>query len=496
MSPDLLEHVHPEVRLRRAALPDRENARFLWEEAARYLSPIESSEYEEFATREFMGEQDLGYWLPEGAAREKLREQIERNRRALETANLGLSLGRFQFPEPRGGEHFAEDTALIDFCRSLARIRDFKARLHASRGEFAQAARELASALRTPELALDGDGIILTYLLGIACQWNALDNMRGLARLPAMPAAAIADMLSALERDWQGAKALSQSMRCEFRYYFLDQLASLSVCDSLATLVDALLISYPDSAYFNDSAPPGPHPDGRSAWRRKRLQELLAAHPLPFDAALTISAASAKIAELIRYAESPWQSGGRRGDDWQLLPEDCWPPQLRPDFPYHLLGPSPEAREALDEFLESLEQDNFNPSDLLEVVRSWSAPDEAALAVAREKLQQVENPIGRLLAKSAIGALPSCVDMLFRNRALREATKAVLAVRLYQIQRDRLPDDLQSLVTAGLLAAVPADPFADAPLGYSRERAEVSSVGPKGQAAVWMGEMTWSVAPV
>ena len=487
MSPDLLEHVHPDVRLRRKVLPDRENARFLWEEAARHLSPVEIPEYEEFAARECMREQDLGYWLPVGAAREKLREQIERNRRALETANLGLSLDRFQFPEPRGGKYFAEDTALIDFCRSLARIRDFKARLHASCGEFAQAASELASELRTAELALDGDGITVTYLVGIACQSKALGNMRELARLPATPAAAIADMLAALERDWQGAEALSQAMRCEFRYYFLEQLAPLSACQSLENLVDVLLKSFYSNAsmlYFDEKSC-GPHHDGRSAWRRQRLLDLLAGHPSPFEAESTVSESSRSLAEIACRAKEPWRPGHKRSDEDNLLPEDCWPTHLRTGFPYDMLGPGPEARKTVEELSESMP----------EHACYWRVPDEADLAASREKLRQLDNPIGLLLAESAIGTLPNCVDMLFRNRALREATKAVLAVRLYQIQSGRLPDDLQSLVTAGLLTAVPADPFADAPLGYSRERAEVRNDGPKGKAAVWMGEMTWSVAP-
>jgi hypothetical protein len=488
MSPDLLEHVHPDVLLRRTALPDRENARFLWEEAARHLSPVDIPEYEEFAARECMNERELGYWLPAGAAREKLREQIERNRRALETANLGLSLGRFQFPEPRGGEHFAEDTALADFCRSLARTRDFKARLHASCGEFAQAARELASALRTAELALDGDSIILTYLQGIPCQWKALDCMRRLARLPLMPAAAIADMLTSLERDWQGAEALSQSMRCEFRYYFLEPLALLSACESLEALVDGLLKSFYSDAPMLcfDEESRGPHPDGRSAWRRQRLLDLLSGHPSPFLAESTVSESSRALAEIVRRADEPWRPGRKQSEENKLLPEDSWPTQLRIGFPYDMLGPGPEARRTVEELSESTP----------EFARYWRVPDEAALAAAREKLQQLDNPVGRLLADSAIGTLPSCVDMLFRNRALREATKAVLAVRLYQIQRGRLPDDMHSLVTAGVLAAVPADPFADAPLGYSRERAEIWSVGPKNDAAVWMGKMTWSVSPI
>ncbi|HVW38632.1 MAG TPA: hypothetical protein VHB99_15055, partial [Pirellulales bacterium] len=405
MSPDLLEHVHPDVRLRRADLPDRENARFLWEEAARHLSPVEIPEYEEFAARECMNEQDLDYWLPDGAAREKLREQIEQNRRALETANLGLSLGRFQFPEPRGIEHFAEDTALVDFFRQLTRIRDFKARLHASSGEFAQAARELASALRTAELALDGDGIIVNYLVGVACQGVALAGMRGLTRLPDAPAAAIAEMLVVLECDWQGAEALAQSMRADYRSYFVEQLMPLSACDSLATLVDSLLKSfYSDTSMLNfDEESRVPHPDGRSAWRRQRLLDLLAGHPSPCEVESTVSASSRKLAEIVRRTEEPWRPGRKQSEENESLPEDCWPTQLRTGFPYDMLGPGPAARKTVEELSESMP----------ESARYWRVPDEAALATAREKLQQVDNPVGRLLAESAIGILPNCVDILF-----------------------------------------------------------------------------------
>jgi len=216
------------------------------------------------------------------------------------------------------------------------------------------------------------------------------------------------------------------------------------------------------------------------------LLDLLSGHPSPFLAESTVSESSRALAEIVRRADEPWRPGRKQSEENKLLPEDSWPTQLRIGFPYDMLGPGPEARRTVEELSESTP----------EFARYWRVPDEAALAAAREKLQQLDNPVGRLLADSAIGTLPSCVDMLFRNRALREATKAVLAVRLYQIQRGRLPDDMHSLVTAGVLAAVPADPFADAPLGYSRERAEIWSVGPKNDAAVWMGKMTWSVSPI
>lgn len=487
MSPELLDHVHPDVRLRRRALADRENAYSLWAEAALHLAPFEITDFAEFEERACISEQDLGYWLPTGAARGKLREQIERNRRALETANLGLSLGRFQFPEPRGHEHFAEDAALLDFLRQLTWLRDFKARLHASCGEFSQAAGELTNSLRTAELALAGDGIIVNYLVGIACQGKALAGIHGLARLADSPAAAITEMLAALEHDWHGAEALAQSIRCDFHYYFLRQLAILSQCDGPQALVELLLQGFYSNASILgcDEQPLGPHPDGRSEWRRQRLLELLEGHPAPFDVAPTLAAVSVKLAEVIRRGEAPWPAGRGLPGEERSLHEGGWPTQLRPDYPYDLLGPGAEARKNVEEFLESAP----------DFEGYWRVPDESTLAAARDKLRQIDNPIGRLLVDGAIGVQPNCVDLLFRSRAWREATKAVLALRLHQIQRGRLPDSLESLVEAGLLSAVPADPFTDEPLGYSRQRALVWSVGPDGnmQSGEPPANLVWSV---
>jgi hypothetical protein len=395
-------------------------------------------------------------------------------------------------------KHFSEDTKLDDFVRRLARIRNLKARLHAACGEFGAAARELTHALRMAEMVLHGDGIFVNYLVTSACHGTALDSIRGLARLAGAPADAIANMLAAVDRDWRGAEALAQCVRTEFHYYFLEQLASLSAGGSLETLVDALLEGFYEeksSPFLTDDSP-GPHPDGRSAWRRQKLLELLAEHPSPFDPRRTISVASLQAAENMRHSELPWRPERERSTETRPLSDDWWPSQLHPDFGYEVLGPGPEARKAVDEYLESMRETDAAPGMLAELVRYWQAPDEAAFAAARERLRQIDNPVGRLLADRGVRILPSCVTILFRARASREATKAVLATRLYLIQRGRLPENLDSLVDAGLLSAIPHDPFADRPLSYARERAVVWSVGPDGagDSGDPPADMVWSVA--
>ena len=135
--------------------------------------------------------QEYFYISAEGEVRNDVRNLLEQNRRALETANLGLSLGRFRFRRPRGPDHFAEDTSLDLFFRHITRIRSFQVRLHVSYGEFIAAARELSHALRMAEMALQGEGLIVSYLVTSACRAKCLDEIRGFARLPGAPICAM-----------------------------------------------------------------------------------------------------------------------------------------------------------------------------------------------------------------------------------------------------------------------------------------------------------------
>jgi len=74
--------------------------------------------------------------------------------------------------------------------------------------------------------------------------------------------------------------------------------------------------------------------------------------------------------------------------------------------------------------------------------------------------------------------LEGWLEKLAIHRADRSATRAVLALRLFEMRTGRLPEKLDELVTAGILDEVPVDPFCDRPLRYSRDRRRVWSVGP------------------
>ena len=70
------------------------------------------------------------------------------------------------------------------------------------------------------------------------------------------------------------------------------------------------------------------------------------------------------------------------------------------------------------------------------------------------------------------------VEMMVRRLVLRRMARTVLSLSLFEMRQGRLPEGFDELVTAGILDAIPVDPFCDKPLRYSRERRRVWSVGP------------------
>jgi hypothetical protein len=106
--------------------------------------------------------------------------------------------------------------------------------------------------------------------------------------------------------------------------------------------------------------------------------------------------------------------------------------------------------------------------------------NQRAIARVRAAFNRFENPVGRLLA-----ARPEVVDFSprrsFQARVEREATRTLLALRLYQRQRGDWPEELEELVAAGIIGRLPLDAFSDQPLRYDRKRLIVWSVGQDGR---------------
>jgi hypothetical protein len=59
--------------------------------------------------------------------------------------------------------------------------------------------------------------------------------------------------------------------------------------------------------------------------------------------------------------------------------------------------------------------------------------------------------------------------LAYRARAARDSLPLAIAVKRYQLERGELPDDLDELVVAGYLPALPADPFSGASYVYRKQ---------------------------
>lgn len=98
-----------------------------------------------------------------------------------------------------------------------------------------------------------------------------------------------------------------------------------------------------------------------------------------------------------------------------------------------------------------------------------------------EKARVVLEPILKSSPLAGVAVLARSLDTdlerTFRHRADREATRAIIGLRLYEMRRGELPANLGALVDERILKAVPADPFSGGELKYSRERRVVWSVG-------------------
>jgi hypothetical protein len=73
------------------------------------------------------------------------------------------------------------------------------------------------------------------------------------------------------------------------------------------------------------------------------------------------------------------------------------------------------------------------------------------------------------LLQSLVPALTKVIDRYYRGKATTEATQAIVAILEFKADKQRWPDSLAEVKSAGLISAVPMDPYGDGPLVYRKE---------------------------
>jgi hypothetical protein len=183
-----------------------------------------------------------------------------------------------------------------------------------------------------------------------------------------------------------------------------------------------------------------------SGWDRADAMaaHILQEHPHPFDPLDTVRSASAIYVEALANLDRPWKNQ-RDIEKMVYGLVRSWPPS-------RLLGGPAETPAAAEE-----------------------------LARAKPGLWKEKNPYGRFAAwyHSAFSDQSSLTP--FRTKADLGATRLILGVRLFELERGSLPQTVEQLVAAGILSQAPQDPFGEGSLRFDAASRKVWSVGPNGR---------------
>ncbi len=475
---EALKLVDPDLIYKRVPLPEEENAFTLWAQAMEKLVPIEGAEEHarrlkryreehgdklaELYGREFKPDPgQLSYsaehsWdmeptdlektfrgvlfgtdeAPAGEVGRRFTEWLERNRGTFDLIDAGIARSRLQLPVPK---HTVPDFYFPSTVQYIALMRAAKARVLAWADDFDAAARELLAAQRMGELLAEGEGGneghgSISTILSLCAR-----DLVWLSGRATVPGRTLERIVSELRPFDNLADAVAQDMRIHFLRFHVygvkDTLAKLAAVDEQTRLQGVV-----------DLCPGLKLPD---AVAESVLRYCMDRHIAFLDPSATLQTASRQLAAIIENVKRPWKDC-----NWEI---------------------NRELMRRRKEWTEQCKTAERIFREVSEAGRELSADEMKKLA------EVLQNAVGKAIFAVGPYVGPSPVVTCCGFRANREGTRAVVALRLYEIRHGDLPATLAELVTDGILKAVPRDVFSDGGLLYSRERRVVWSVGDDGK---------------
>ena len=420
----VLAEVDPVLRYERVPIADEKNAFPLWQEAAEKLERVPPLEPK--LLRRALDEEEP---FPGGAEGRLLSEWIAANERALELFDAGIAREWCQFPQLHG---FDFDLPYLAPLRAAGRLKLAKAKLLGRDGRFDAAAEEIAGIVRLSELFAGGEGPLICSLVAIAVQDHGMSGARWLARQGEVKAGVLEKLVTALDATAGPGYGIADAVRMEF----------WQLVPGLRQPDELLLATLPDNAVssvFGELYDTG----------ELDMARYLHADPRLWDPADTLRVAGRLYAHVVNDALVPWteRDTGRRAY-WERFHD------FAEDEVYRLASA----------FSDEIEKgEDISDEDMAEV------------------LGPSKNPVGRYNVVLLAPALYAACDRSSRALADREITKAVLALRVYELRHGELPPDLDALVVDGILAKSPADPYSRGALRYDRAARKVWSIGEDGK---------------
>ncbi len=433
----LLDLAPLELRCPSEPVPAEENAFSRFREAGELFREVQDEDYEDCDDQ--LAYDDLYSESPifeDEKAIERVKKWMEGNQGALDLFNEGIARGRFQVSRKDAIDSSGGKALLA--MREFAYFKLARARLFASEEKFPEAVGELLDIFRLGDLVQGGDGFLIHHLVGLGCQGIAARGYRWIASLPDAPQAQVERLLEACSPPWKAREHMAHALRREF-IWFLDELSGFPGENDIAGIARELTKDLEET---------------EQEGLQKRIEDFLRGHPRPLDKIGTARIAGAAFARRIESTRAEWMDRGRHfGDDLEEILRP-WPAALVPRGFGAILRGDPEPDPISAE----------------------------ALARAKEAVVRVENPAGKLCAWLVISVAgnEAVLRQAYSMEANLEATRAVLALRLYFLKKGAPARALQALADEKILPSVPRDPFDSKPLKYSLEKKLLWTVGPDG----------------
>lgn len=389
---------------------------------------------------------------PDSEQLDLIRHWINRNQQAFDLFRRGNEKPFAQWSE-RDPHEMQPELGIRPFVLGAL----FEADQLMDEGKFDEAIGRLLETLRITQRAIDGDGALIHYIVGSALRSFVHGAILRGVRRPDLPSRSLSELLKHVPRLDSETNSFSRVLCVEFTYYsYRDADVDRLVKDwRPINETDLALSLWPEELRrpFKILLDPG----------------LVPLHPKPWDQKET----------------TRWNAHAYRTYRTNALSR--WKERM-------------DLEEEKNSFVQQL-TDDIEP--LLEVTEDEPLPlSRQAIQKAREAYLKIENPIGRIFHCNSGGLVGSDLRV-FRSRTEREAVRAILALLIFERETGALPTRLEELIDEKILQQVPWDYFADAPLGYSRERHLVWSVGEDSvddggggieESSVWAGDdAVWSV---
>jgi hypothetical protein len=409
------------------SVPAEKDAYSLWVEAGEKAAAPEDREIVSTAL-----EEDSVFSPDDREAIETYESWIERNARAFDLVDAGLDRGDFRIPIEEMGRNWKGLAALN---RTVLQAKLLQAKILTSRGKQAEAVRHLEGVLAVSDrIRRRGASMVQSLVLqstgGLTCA-----VIRTVAGRPDVPAQVLERLIAALGPPERERDLFAESVRSSLFVQFSTWIPIWTGKQKNDEIIEVLVRQTVE--------------EGRDELR-SALMKLLGQHPRPLDLEDTVHRGGSIARELIAAGRGAWKDRKLPLRDEIERVEKAWPP-----LPWGLL-----TRLGMEEE---------------EPATSEEIED------CRKVLAKIDNPIGMTYLTFHSGGNELFLKKSFAMWTNREATRAIIAIRLFALKSDGLPVSLDDLVATKVLPSVPIDPYSGKPFGYSKEKRLLWSVGLDGK---------------